>query len=385
MKVDNSQGKIFYGMHFYPGVARYEEPDKAPYTIFLNENTIRKMDQSFAGRPVFVEHVEEVDDNINTLRAEADGWVIESFYNAADGKHWAKFIVVSDIGLSAIRRGYRLSNSYFPKSMSDGGTWNGLDYNREITDGEYEHLAIVNNPRYEESVIMTPEQFKAYNDEKQIELTRLANSKKETKKMAFNIFKRQKVDNAVDIEGMEVELPKSKKAVSLTKMITEYDAIVNMNGYANGDHMVKLNEKEEMSVNDLIKKHQTMCQEMESMKSKKEDAKSEDGGEPGKGADDEDPAMDNDALDIDQMGEVGDRGGDKHLGNPDESDKSFKSRELSNEEDEDKKKDEEKKKNARIRAAKLKNAQDSQVEDEVARIELPEDQVARGKARYGSK
>ena len=358
-------------MHFVPGVAEYGEPGKDAFRIFINEDTIRKMNPSFAGRPIFVEHVDEVDPNLSDLRKEADGWVVDSFYNAADGKTWAKFIVVSEIGLSAIRRGWKLSNAYVPKSFGDGGLWNGVSYQKEVTSAEFEHLAIVSNPRYEESVIMSPDQFKAYNEEKTTELKKFANSKKGETKMGFSIFKKQKVENSLDLEGLVVELPKSKKELSLTKVINDYDTILNMNGYANGDHMVKCGN-DEMSVNDLVKKHMEACNELEKMKS----AKSMEGGEPGKGADDDDPAAKNSEESLDEdLGEVGSRGGDKHLSNEEEGDSGDEGK------DKDKK---DKMKNAREKAKAVKTAPFKMFEDAVPSVELSMDQVARGKARYGS-
>jgi hypothetical protein len=367
-KLENSKGEVFYGMHFYPGVAEYEEPGGEPFRIFINENTIRKMGPSFSGRPIFVEHVEEVDDDINSLRNEADGWVIESFFNAADGKTWAKFIVVSDRGLTAIRRGFKLSNAYVPKTFGNGGLWNGVAYQKEVTDGEFEHLAIVRNPRYEESVIMTSEQFKAYNDEKTVELKRLANSKdkKGDPEMKLNIFKRTKVENSIDLDGLVVELPKSKKEMSLVKVITDFDTILNMNGYANGDHMVKVGEKDEMSVNDLVKKHMELSNKMAEYEAKKNE---------GDEADDKDPAVENDdEAKIVEAGidDLGDHGGDQSLANEEDD------------EEKKKKEDKEKMKNAKEKALRLKNAHLNAQDEEEAIISLPQDQVARGKARYGS-
>lgn len=381
--LNSARGKVFYGMHFYPGVAEYEEQGKEAFRVFINEQTIRQMSPSFAGCPVYVEHVDEVEDDLGEVREDADGWVVESFFNAADGKTWAKFIVVSDRGLTAIRRGFRLSNAYLPKSFADGGLWNGVSYRNEVTGGEFEHLAIVRNPRYEESVIMTPEEFKAYNDEKSNELKRLANSKdkKGDNKMAFKLFKRTKVENSIDIEGMIIELPISKKEMSLTKVINAYDAILNMNGYANDEHMVKVNDKEEMSVKDLVKAHQEKCNELDEMKKKND----------GDGDDDGDPSMDNDSeAEIEESGmeDVGDRGGDVHLNEEDEDAEDDK---------EDKKADKKKNKMknemslvearkvlAREKASRLKNAHIRDRDEEVAVVSLPQDQVARGKARYGS-
>lgn len=378
MKIDNSQGEIFYGMHFYPGVARYESPGQEPLDVFINEDTIRKMGPSFAGCPIFVDHVNEVDQDINELRKDADGWVIESFFNQADGKNWVKFILVSDRALKAVQQGYRLSNAYLPQLNNKGGTWNGYHYQKEVVGGEFEHLAIVQNPRYEESVIMTPAQYKAYNDEKSVDLKRFANSKdkKGDTKMKLNIFKRTKVENSVDLDGMVVELPKSKQEISLTKMVDEYDKIMNMNGYANGDHMVKVGDKDEMSVNDLVKKHLEMANELEGMKAK--NAEGEHGGEPGT----EDDDLENDTeKDIVEAGEkdVDGRGGDKSVENEDdgdEDDKKVKKNAMSV--------SEAKQVLAREKALRLKNANASYRDEEIATVSLPRDQVARGKARYGS-
>src|ERR1019366_6532201 len=71
-----AKGTVWYGMHFYPGVAEYRDSPKAePYRVFLNENTIRNMGPSFAGCPVFVEHVDGVTADVDALRSDMDGLV----------------------------------------------------------------------------------------------------------------------------------------------------------------------------------------------------------------------------------------------------------------------------------------------------------------------
>jgi hypothetical protein len=292
----NSKGNIFYGIHFYPGLAQYQEEGQEPYRVFLNEDTLRKMDPTFAGRPIFVEHVDDVDPDIDSLRKEADGWVIESFYNASDGKHWVKFIVVTERADRAIRSGMRLSNAYEPKSFKDGGLWNGVPYAKEITDGVYEHLAIVKNPRYEESVIMTPDEFKLYNEKNVLELKKLSNSKEKGTKMKFSFFKKTKIDNAIDPDLMLV-LPKSGKSISLGKLINdayEKDQDPAMDGnpknvsgrsdddahgeaaqhhaMANPHHMVKMHDGSYMKVKDMMQKHKDMHDELEELKEKKKDS-----------------------------------------------------------------------------------------------------------------
>lgn len=340
MQNEKSPTEVYYGLHFCPGVAEYAEEGKEPYRIFINEATIRKMNPTFQGRPVYVQHVDKVD--VENLRETADGYVIDSFYNAADGKTWVKFIVVSEEGKRAIKNGWRLSNAYVPKSFGSGGLWNGVEYAKEVTDGEYEHLAIVPNPRYEESVIMTPQEFKNYNESKELELKKLANSKDQKgEKSVLNIFKRVKVENAVDLESTVVELPKSKKEMTIAALVNEMDKVLNMHGYAANEHMVKVGNAE-MSVGDLVKKHMDMCNEMEEMK-KAKDEKNE---------------------------------------QPEEHEKMPEVEKASNEKAEEEEKEEEAKKNAKEKAALLKNANKIKDVELKQTIDLPQDKLARGRELF---
>ncbi len=247
--INEARGEVYYGIHFYPGLAQYENKQK----VFLNENTLRDMDSTFAACPVFVEHVNEVEQNLDELRKEADGWVVESFFNQADGKHWVKFVIVSEQGKQAVRKGMKLSNCYVANDFGPGGRWNGIPYEQEITKATYEHLAIVSNPRYEESVIMNPEQFKKYNEEKLSELKRISNSIKEKPKMVFNWFKKEKVESP-ELEAMSVTLPLSGKEVSIVRLINEADEMEKKKGepqMANMDHHVEMDGKK-MTVNELM-------------------------------------------------------------------------------------------------------------------------------------
>lgn len=336
MKIENAKQnpKIFYGLHMEPGVAEYRDPEKDPYRILISEETIKNMDATFAGRPVYVKHVDAVD--LSNLQNEADGYVVESFFNKVDGKHWVKFIVVSDKGHEALSKGWKLSNAYIPKEMSSGGLWHGVEYQKEVMKGEYEHLAIVPNPRYENSIVLTPEQFKSYNEEKALELQKVANSKGETS--MFEFLKRSKVENAaaVELEQTSVLLPKSKKEMTIAQLVTDMDAIHNMHGYANGDHMVKCGD-DEMSVNDMLKKY-------EEMKNKMDEA-------------------------------------EKAKAEPEKKENEEEKKEEPKKENEEEKK-EEAKKNAAFEA--LKNAPNTPIKDKV-KFELLQDKVARGQSRYGSK
>lgn len=339
------------------GVAEYREPGQEPYRIFIGEDAIKNMDPSFQGRPVFVHHVDGVDDNREVVKEQADGYVIRSFFNQTDGKHWCEFIAVTDEALERIRAGWKLSNAYLVKDATSGGQWHGVDYAKKVTRGEYEHLAIVPNPRYAESVILTPEEFKAYNEKKEVELRRLANENKGVFSM-FNLFKKEAVKNTAEFESMSVTLPKSKVEKTLLQLVNEaddYNLKMKEPQMANGDHHVMVGEHK-MSVNELVEKHMAACNELAEMKKGKE------------------------------------ANGDDNL---------------ENEEDEKKKKEEaEKKANTEREAAekkansdkaaaekaqadkeaadKLRNADKSKFDDSVT-VEVGNEASQRGKSRYGSK
>lgn len=233
------------------GVCAYPEDNE---TIYISSETARKLDATFAMKPLFLDHIPE-DYNIEDLENTADGYVLRSFYNQHDGKHWAEFIAITDRAHKAVRDGFKVSNSYFIEEWGAGGTWHDVPYNREVIQGSYDHLALVQTPRYEESVILTPEQFASYNNGLQAELLKVANSKG-VQKMKFNFFKREKVANSSDLEGMMIELPKSKVEVTLEKIINEADSRELEKGKkktANETDLVVVDETE-MSVGELVAK-----------------------------------------------------------------------------------------------------------------------------------
>jgi len=357
IKNAKSNPKVYYGLHMVEGVAEYNEPGKEMYRIIVRESAIKNMDPTFEGRPVYVDHVDGVD--LEKIQEEADGYVTESFFNQADGKHWCKFIVVSDRGHEAIRNGWKLSNAYIPKSFGSGGLWHGVEYDKEVISGEYEHLAIVRNPRYEESVILTPEQFKEYNGKKELELKRLSNSKKEKKVGLLNLFKKEKIENAADLEQVSVTLPKSKKEMTILEAVAIADAVTNAHGYANGEHLVKCGE-EEMSVNEMVEKYGAMKSEMDKAAETKKNSEEEEKKKENEGK--EEPKAENEAEE------------DK----PKQNEEEEKKKENTDDKDAD---DMKPKKNSHFED--LKNAPKVAVNNS-GKIELSEDKVARGKSRYGS-
>ena len=160
--------------------------------------------------------------------------------------------------------------------------------------------------------------------------------------MPFNFFKKAKVENAESLHEMSVILPKSKREVSVEKLVNDADAAALVEGkpmMANGDHKVKVGE-DEMSVNELVEKYQQMC---DASKKQNEEEKPENEEE-------------------------------KKKENGDDEEALKKAKDIA---DHEKKEIAEKKQNAfnKLKDAPLKNKEKV--------IETSEDRVARGKARYG--
>lgn len=372
----NEKGTVWYGLHFYPGVAEYREPDKEPYRVFLNESTIRKMDATFPGRPVFVLHTEDElkGKSVDELREMADGWVIESFFNAADGKHWAKFITVTEKAEQRIRQGWTLSNAYFWSNSTRGGQWNGVDYQREITEAEYDHLAIVPNPRYEESIVLTPEQFKTYNEEKLSELRRLQNNKKEdTMKLKF--FERKKVENQADLENLVVLLPQSKRELTIQDAVEKLDTLLLKNADQPLEKAsVKIDDEETLTVSELKEKYVALKNAYKEMENE-DDCENEDDED----EDDEDVMENEDDEEARKKALAMAEHEEKEMA---EKKKANKKKKNALTVEEQKKREKDKKK-----ADELRNANKRYQEND---FDVPEagteylDGISRGKSRYGS-
>ena len=249
--------KIFYCKHIAPGVCAY-----ADETILIGEEALKEMDKTFAGKPIYVNHQPV---NLENLQEEADGYVAESFYLPEDGCHWAKMIIVSDKGQEAIRKGWKVSNAYVPDEFGVGGEWHNIPFNREIMKGHYTHLALVDNPRYEEAEVMTPEQFKMYKEEKRAQLKELENTKGEGKTM-FKLFKKAEVTNSDDLSKVMVELSDGS-AVSIGEMVNSVEEKLKAEELEKKDachnedvleKVVKVNG-EDMKVSDLIKAFEDKC------------------------------------------------------------------------------------------------------------------------------
>lgn len=226
--------KVFFARHIGEGVVSYKNTDGGEDIFFIGNDTLKKMNASFTGKPVYIQHQEVP---LSQMKERAVGYVVESFYLPEDGKQWLKMLITDDEAFEAIQNGWKVSNAYNVKDLGAGGVWHNIPYKREILDGEYEHLALVADPRYEEAVIMTPEDFKSYKEAKKKELDAMSldNSKKavikksaennKERKTMFQFFTKKKVENmdGVALQDVEVQLENgsSMKIGDIVKSVEE--------------------------------------------------------------------------------------------------------------------------------------------------------------------
>lgn len=270
--VDKSEKKnakrhpeIYYCRHMYAGLAGYEDE-----TILIELDAMRRMAKSFDGCPVYVLH-QDVD--LDTIE-QADGWVASCWYNEDDGWVWAKFIAVTDAARDAIDKGWSVSNAYIPKQWGDGGTYTNIPYNRQVLDGDFTHLAIVPDPRYESAAIYDVASYGSYMEDLKAK-RELKNSK--GKKPMFKIFKNEKkeVTELDDLDGAVIEL-QNGESVSVEDMIKAVEnAQKNESDKGKEDEKVNMDMEievgnETMPLKELVNKYKNMCKENEKAE---EDAK----------------------------------------------------------------------------------------------------------------
>lgn len=178
-KLENSvllpQSYRFFVRHIQEGIVSYETGKKKDRVIFLSQTVLNEMDKTFTGKPIYINHIDSETATESEARKTV-GTVVKSFYNSADGWHWAE-IMVDETGAGVLRKGWKVSNAHRVTQMGSEGLRNNTHFDNEVLMSEYEHLALTPSPRYEDSIVLTPEEFKRYNDERIKEIESLKNSK----------------------------------------------------------------------------------------------------------------------------------------------------------------------------------------------------------------
>ena len=139
---DSGKGKLFKSRFIQPGLAGY--PGQYGNALIKKKNLDRFI-YTLRGKPVIINHKSQITDD------DKVGEVHDVWFNPDDGWYWCNGLIWDETAQNLITdKGWSVSCSYcYTKCDDAGGTENNIPYDIEFLDGEFEHLAIVDNPRYE--------------------------------------------------------------------------------------------------------------------------------------------------------------------------------------------------------------------------------------------
>ncbi len=150
MEIQNSKdwAKVYTAVNFIEkGVCEY-----ANERVYLSAETLQRACATIKGRPVIIDHITGI--TPENMHEYAVGYVTGSECCFGDSSSFdCNFVVFDDEGKQVIADGYSVSCAYKPLAYGAGGTWHNVPYDREITELEFTHLALVQNPRYEDAKI----------------------------------------------------------------------------------------------------------------------------------------------------------------------------------------------------------------------------------------
>lgn len=119
-------------------------------TVLVQQDCLAKMAQSFVGKPVIdMVHKDVTPDTV--ANGDAEGIITRVWLDDKSGWWMADFLVWSPEAQGHCESpSYSVSCAYEPTDVdSAGGEYHNIPYAENILNGEYTHLAIVTNPRYE--------------------------------------------------------------------------------------------------------------------------------------------------------------------------------------------------------------------------------------------
>ena len=174
----NGKGRYFVSRFIEPGLAHYKELGD----IVITKETLDKFIQSMVGCPVIIDHKDVTDKNVDKLRV---GTISRVWYNEHDGWYYCEGILTDDEAIDLVKnQGWNVSCSYSFVSDESQKTYHGKPIDMVFTDGEFLHLAIVEDPRYEGANIVIN-----------------SNEEKETKEEVI-----EKVNNSADKENVIMQV-----------------------------------------------------------------------------------------------------------------------------------------------------------------------------------
>ena len=141
------KGRKFVSKFIEPGVAHYEEFGD----VLITKETLDKFIHTMIGCPVIIKHQDITEENADKERV---GVISNVWFNDMDGWYYCDGIIWDKQAIDLVKnQGWNVSCTYDFESDKQAKTHNGKEIDMEFTDGEFLHLALVPNPRYERANI----------------------------------------------------------------------------------------------------------------------------------------------------------------------------------------------------------------------------------------
>lgn len=143
------KGQHFISRFIEPGIAEYKDTFGK---VLITKETLDKFIRTIIGVPIIIKHKDITSENVNKERV---GVVSEVWYNPEDGWYYCSGILFDSQAIDLVKnQGWSVSCTYDFETDNKKGTYHGLDYDMQFTNGEFLHLALVDNPRYERANIV---------------------------------------------------------------------------------------------------------------------------------------------------------------------------------------------------------------------------------------
>ena len=145
--------KRYHCRFMAPGLTNYPgEQGIGDEMWYISREVMDKMQESFVGCPVVAQDKHDgatTPDNFEERikNGDYDG-VVSKVWTAEDGWDHAEYIVWNpDVQATIESQGYNVSCAYNTNAYDPGGVLNAINYDHEVTEAEYIHLAVVDAPR----------------------------------------------------------------------------------------------------------------------------------------------------------------------------------------------------------------------------------------------
>lgn len=144
-EVGDNNGRPFKARFLQAGLVKYDFG-----VCLLKKETIDVFVNTFINQPVIIGHKDYIEEK------DVVGYIHNIWFSPEDGWFWCDGKLIKEEAIEKIEKGYNVSCQYRITDFSDNREkklHNGNPYDKEILNGVFEHLAIVECPRYEDAFI----------------------------------------------------------------------------------------------------------------------------------------------------------------------------------------------------------------------------------------